>query len=282
MVDAAFLIVTFIILAIGIGLLIFYIFTFLSFPDTPPPQPNPDTVECDPTEVLQAWIENTPNRAACPAFTNNYVIATDDIRMFEKNFQVDPETDCCWFSDSLQKRAYFPLPWICISRTDGRSFSLTELNEKPYAFDNDITTYLVPPCEENLEECFGLIRFDTDGSDGLYKLFLIGGKKDELSSPGSGPDLFSGNCSNLKNASFEDVVFKIGPDCGTLIDVSISGKIVVRRSRVDNRIVYEFDCEPSDIPDYIPEIVNLFSSRSERFFPIAGENPQLSQNAAQS
>jgi ABC-type dipeptide/oligopeptide/nickel transport system permease component len=74
-----FLVATFIVLLLILGLLIFIIAKLIRLPITPNTGPvnNPDTVACSKDEVLQVWLMDYPNSTQYLSWTNNYVIRID-------------------------------------------------------------------------------------------------------------------------------------------------------------------------------------------------------------
>ena len=274
MIGPGFLILTFILFLIVLVVVGYYAYQLYLLNLPPPNVPNPNSVVCNPDDVLQAWIQGTPNRPICPAFTNNYVIAGDEIQMFEKPFVVDSTNNCCYFSNEASSLKYFSNPWICIANTQNNNinepFTLDELNQKPYGFNNNAVIFLVPPCQNNENNCVGLIRFGTSGQNALYKLFLFEG----TSSNSLNPTPIPPNQTNFSQAGFQDFIFEVSPDCLTLIQVTIGGTTVA--TQTNGKIALTIN--PSLLPPFIVQTVEFFSNG--RFYPIPGANPILSANAA--
>lgn len=272
MIGPGYLILVFILFLIVLSVTIYYGYQLYLLNQPPPNTNNPNSVQCNPNDVLQAWIENTPNRPVCPSFTNNYVIAGDDIQMFEKAFIADPQTGCCYFSNNSSQATYFPNPWICIGTTTETVFTLNQLNEDPYGFNNNQVVFLIPPCEGIEDDCVGLIQYGTSGNNGLYKLFLFEGTPSNLPPVTPVPP----NQTNFSQASFQDFVFVVSPDCLSLIQISIGGTVIAEQQ---NGLI-QLIVSPSAVPSFIPDTIKIF--QSGRFYPIAGANPMLSENAANS
>ena len=267
-----FLASTFIVLLIILGLLIYVIARLIALPATPDTGPveNPDQVACSPDEVLQVWLMDYPNPTQCPPWTNNYVIGTD-YKMYEKNFQVTTTPSCCFYSNDDDARVYFPNPWICIGNKAG-TFTVDQLNEKPYSYDGTAITYIVPPCQNN-GNCIGLIRYGLDGNgNGLYKVFQYFGQ---------GTINYTGNAPpppDISTQVAQTMVVTVSTDCVQLEAITVSGQLVVQRNSQGQLISY--DTNPQDRPQIVTDVINLFNSG--QFYPIAGANPDLSNALASS
>lgn len=247
----AFLVVSFIVFLVFVGLFIWYLYQYLNLVNTQSQnQNNSNNVACSEDALLQAWIEGLNSKPGCPPLVNNYSILGENIQMFSNDFQVDNQTQCCWFSQQANQQTYFPNPWICIANVNGTTFSLTELNQDPYSFNSGTITYLIPPCEPDQSQCIGLIRFATSGQNGLYKVFQYTGS------------------NNLNN--FSSVVFEISPDCLSLVQITLNGAVIANGTQLT--------VPQNEVPGFVLTVITLFENG--RFYPIAGANPPLSALAA--
>ena len=137
--------------------------------------PDPATVVCSKGSILDAWIFSYGQRPACPAFTNNFVVAGAQRTLYEKDFITDTGTTCCYFSNDATERTEIDFPWIIIGNLANKTFTLGELNDKIYRTNGSTIYYSVPVCDNN-SSCLGMVRVGLSemegfGLVGLYKIY---------------------------------------------------------------------------------------------------------------
>ena len=137
--------------------------------------PDPATVVCSESSILDAWIFNYGQIPACPAFTNNFVVAGAQRTLYEKDFITDTGTTCCYYSNDVDKRTEVDFPWIIIGNLANRTFTLGELNDKIYKTVGQTVYYNVSVCDNNAT-CLGMVRvgladMEEFGRVGLYKIY---------------------------------------------------------------------------------------------------------------
>lgn len=261
------LIATFVLLLIVIALFLVSFFRLRSVPPSSETFPDPNIVACSEDAILEAWIHNIPNKQSCPPFTNNYVIG-EGYHMYEKDFLVDGESGCCWYSNDIEDRKLFPHPWIC--NGSDRVFSLNELNTRPYFYDGITVLYPNPTCDTD-PACISLIRVGSVEDAGIYKATkfrtestIVYEEGEELPPPDSSADY----ARRLK--------FYISDSCRDLKRIIFDDQLVLERTPGGDYAWY--DINPELRPDIAVVIVDIF--RRDRFYPIAGANPPLSEFAA--
>ena len=222
------------------------------------PAPGPPPVRCSPDQVLEAYVRDEPRPAGCPEWRNNLIVTNG--RLFEKDFVV--EDRCCVYSNKESERKPINNPYICVG-LEGKILTDEELNEKPYAFNNNRTIYLTPQCQTSggtfLKNCIALIQFgvDKDGN-ALYKAYIYAGSGSNTSIP-----------SDLSRT-----VFTIANQCSSLLRVDLAGVQVV--GIVDGEPAFLINS--STLPDLVVEVTKFFLTRG--FQPIAAANPILAEAVA--
>lgn len=236
-----------------------------------PPSPQPPPVRCSPDQILEAYARDDPVPSGCPAWRNNLIVSNG--RLYEKDFVVVDGTrvtangtngQCCVYSNKETERTPLDNPYICLG-IEGKILSDQELNEKPYAYNNNRVIFLTPQCQTAAgaftNNCIALIRFGIDKSgNGLYKAYI-----------------YAGSGSNNAIASdVNNIVFTIADQCSQLLRIDISGIQVV--GIVNGRP--NFLINSSTLPSLVVTVTKFFLTRG--FQPIAAANPILANLAAQS
>lgn len=261
-------------------LLVVVLHQYINLPPIPKTSngPDPNTVECSPDDVLFAWIQGLSNREGCQSFTNNYVIANSvaPFSMFEKNFiatRTSTGRQCCYFSNDPNQRSLYPVPWICIGNSIGSVYTLQELNDKPYVYNNGTITYVTPPCDDD-DNCIGLIQYARDATSpntiGLYKAYKYYDATITISV--NGQTVINPGISASLDEVIKDTTIALTEQCKSLEYISYQGNIVYKK---DQQIP-----NPATLPQFINDLITVFVNGG--FYPIAGANPPLSQFVANS
>lgn len=279
--DIALLILIFIMIIV---LAILFTLSYFKLGALPPPSslsPDPNTVYCSEDDVLQAWIMGYSNRESCPEFTNNFVV-NNDYNLYEKYFLVDPTSQCCWYSNDADQRTLISEPWVC----NGYMYKPTpnELNLKPYWYNGQAILYINPTCDDD-PDCISMVRAGVaDGTTatangitgspiGVYKLTKFHTESSETwyGEAVPPPDSSADYAQRLN--------FYISDSCSTLLKITLDGDTVMELViGTDNQPEYVWYDNPALRPDIVTSVYEYFVR--DRFYPIAGANPILSEYAA--
>ena len=236
-----------------------------------PPSPQPPPVRCSRDQILEAYVRDDPVPPGCPDWRNNLVVSNG--RLYEKDFVVVNGTrvtpngtnnQCCVYSNKETERIPLDNPYICLG-IEGKILTDQELNEKPYAFNNNRTIFLTPQCQTPggsfTNNCIALIRFGIDkAGNGLYKAYI-----------------YAGSGSNNAIASdVNNIVFTIADQCSQLLRIDIGDIQVV--GIVNGKPTFLINS--STLPSLVVTVTKFFLTRG--FQPIAAANPILADLAARS
>jgi len=238
----AYILVSFLLFMITLGLFGYFLYLYLKLPEvTPPPLVlDPNVVVCDSNQVLDAYVFGYPNKPGCPAWTNDLLVA-EDYRLYLRDFIASP--DCCYFSNQPQEKKLIPRPFICVAKEGKPAFTLQQLNANPYVTNGLTVSYTVPACN-GVENCFSLVQ-----SDGKYILYSYTGKLD---------------------INPADWTFQLSDSCLTLTQVAYQGALV---GEVRNGS-FVYLVPESTVPQSIRTLVSSFTLNGGA--PMAGLNPNYS------
>lgn len=237
-----FLLIVLILFAIASLIAVISLFNLQTLPPNDIFPPPASDIQCSPDQVLTAWIWNTPSNGICPDYTNQLVVSSGNL--YERQFMIDPNTGCCWFSKDESQRLLVPNAYILTGSKTSKSYTDDQLNQKPYAVIGNTIVYVVPFCD-NDDDCFEMLLVGMSGNIGAYKISKYYDVSD-ISDPAT--------IDYIQNS-----VFYISNDGQTLLDIQYKGQSIYTGCSV-----------PPGAPLVISYVVKLFCEG--RMFPVAGLN----------